>query len=69
MIINIYNISAAMSTMPGGAKSIFLTTRYNAEGPETLGDLRRRNGAPATILSQNCWREGSRVQKNLADDL
>ena len=24
--------------------------RYNAEGPEALGDLRRRNGAPATIL-------------------
>jgi transposase len=24
--------------------------RYNAEGPEALGDLRRRNGASATIL-------------------
>ena len=27
-----------------------LLARYNAEGPEALGDLRRRNGAPATIL-------------------
>ena len=27
-----------------------LLTRYNAEGPEALGDLRRRNGATATIL-------------------
>lgn len=27
-----------------------LAARYNAEGPEALGDLRRRNGARATIL-------------------
>jgi transposase len=27
-----------------------LLARYNAEGPEALGDLRRRNGATATIL-------------------
>jgi transposase len=27
-----------------------LLARYNAEGPEALGDLRRRNGALATIL-------------------
>ena len=27
-----------------------LLARYNAEGPEALGDLRRRNGAAATIL-------------------
>jgi transposase len=27
-----------------------LLVRYNAEGPDALGDLRRRNGAPATIL-------------------
>ena len=27
-----------------------LLARYNAEGPEALGDLRRRNGASATIL-------------------
>ncbi len=27
-----------------------LLARYNAEGPEALGDLRRRNGAPATVL-------------------
>jgi len=27
-----------------------LLARYNAEGPDALGDLRRRNGASATIL-------------------
>jgi Winged helix-turn helix len=27
-----------------------LLAHYNAEGPEALGDLRRRNGASATIL-------------------
>src|SRR6516225_10014561 len=27
-----------------------LLARYNAEGPEALGDLRRRNGASATVL-------------------
>ncbi|MGH6852580.1 MAG: helix-turn-helix domain-containing protein [Methylocella sp.] len=27
-----------------------LLARCNAKGPEALGDLRRRNGAPATIL-------------------
>jgi transposase len=27
-----------------------LAARYNAEGPESLGDLRRRNGASATVL-------------------
>ncbi len=27
-----------------------LAARYNAEGPEALGGLRRRNGAPATVL-------------------
>jgi hypothetical protein len=27
-----------------------LLARYNAEGPEALGDLRRRNGASAKIL-------------------
>jgi hypothetical protein len=27
-----------------------LLVRYNAEGPEALGDLRRSNGASATIL-------------------
>jgi Winged helix-turn helix len=28
-----------------------LLTRYNAEGPEALGDLRRGNGARATVLT------------------
>jgi transposase len=27
-----------------------LAARYNAEGPESLGDLRRRNGSTATVL-------------------
>ncbi|MGC1862936.1 MAG: winged helix-turn-helix domain-containing protein [Methylocystis sp.] len=27
-----------------------LVVRYNAEGPESLGDLRRRNGATASVL-------------------
>ena len=27
-----------------------LVVRYNAEGPESLGDLRRRNGAAARVL-------------------
>ncbi|MFO1124064.1 MAG: winged helix-turn-helix domain-containing protein [Methylocystis sp.] len=27
-----------------------LAARYNAEGPESLGDLRRRNGSAATVL-------------------
>jgi len=27
-----------------------LAARYNAEGPDSLGDLRRRNGTSATIL-------------------
>ena len=27
-----------------------LTARYNAEGPDSLGDLRRRNGSSATVL-------------------
>jgi hypothetical protein len=28
-----------------------LLERYNAQGPEALGDLRRANGAAATILT------------------
>ena len=28
-----------------------LVARYNAEGPEALGDLRRRNGAPPSLLT------------------
>jgi len=28
-----------------------LVVRYNAEGPDSLGDLRRRNGAPARVLT------------------
>ena len=29
-----------------------LLARYNAEGPDALGDLRRRNGTSPTILTQ-----------------
>ena len=32
-----------------------LVARYNAEGPESHGDLRRRNGTSATISNPNCW--------------
>ena len=28
-----------------------LVVRYNVEGPDSLGDLRRRNGAPARLLT------------------
>ena len=28
-----------------------LVVRYNVEGPDSLGDLRRRNGAPARVLT------------------
>jgi transposase len=30
-----------------------LAARYNAEGPEALGDLRRRNGSAATVLKRD----------------
>jgi transposase len=38
------------TTAYGGRWIGQLLARYNAEGPEALGDLRRRNGALATIL-------------------
>lgn len=30
-----------------------ILARYNASGPDSLGDLRRRNGAAATVLTQD----------------
>ena len=45
-----------------------LLARYNAEGPETLGDLRRRNGATATILKPDLLAKlGDRLREPPAD--
>ncbi len=46
-----HTISQVSGTTAYGERWIEqLLARYNAEGPEAVGDLRRRNGAPATIL-------------------
>jgi transposase len=46
-----HTISQVSATTAFGARWIEqLLARYNTEGPEALGDLRRRNGASATIL-------------------
>lgn len=38
--------------------------RYNARGPEALGDLRRHNGAPASVLKPELL---ARLRERLAD--
>jgi transposase len=49
-----HTISQVSETTAFGERWIEqLLARYNAEGPEALGDLRRRNGAPATILKSD----------------
>jgi len=46
-----HTVSQVAATTAFGERWIEqLLARYNAEGPEALGDLRRRNGAPPTIL-------------------
>lgn len=46
-----HTVSQVSATTAFGERWIEqLLARYNAEGPEALGDLRRRNGAPGTIL-------------------
>ena len=46
-----HTVSQVSATTAFGERWIEqLLARYNAEGPEALGDLRRRNGATATIL-------------------
>ena len=46
-----HTVSQVSATTAFGERWIEqLLARYNAEGPEVLGDLRRRNGASATIL-------------------
>jgi transposase len=46
-----HTISQVSATTAFGERWIEqLLVRYNAEGPEALGDLRRPNGASATIL-------------------
>src|SRR5580700_1802505 len=49
-----HTVSQVSATTAFGERWIEqLLARYNAEGPEALGDLRRRNGATATILKPN----------------
>ena len=46
-----HTISQVSATMAFGERWIEqLLARYNADGPDALGDLRRSNGAPPTIL-------------------
>jgi transposase len=46
-----HTVSQVSATTAFGERWIEqLLARYNAEGPEALGDLRRHNGASATIL-------------------
>ncbi|MGH6869406.1 MAG: winged helix-turn-helix domain-containing protein [Methylocella sp.] len=46
-----HTVPQVSATTAFGARWIEqLLARYNAEGPEALGDLRRRNGTSATIL-------------------
>jgi transposase len=46
-----HTVSQVSATTAFGERWIEqLLARYNAEGPDALGDLRRRNGASATIL-------------------
>src|SRR5271166_3507643 len=46
-----HTVSQVSESTAFGARWIEqLLARYHAEGPEALGDLRRRNGAAATIL-------------------
>ena len=46
-----HTVSQVSATTAFGERWIEqLLARYNADGPEALGDLRRRNGASATIL-------------------
>jgi Winged helix-turn helix len=46
-----HTVSQVSATTAFGERWIEqLLARYNAEGPEALGDLRRRNGATAMIL-------------------
>jgi transposase len=46
-----HTVSQAATTTAFGERWIEqLLARYNAEGPDALGDLRRRNGATPTIL-------------------
>ena len=43
-----------------------LAARYNAEGPESLGDLRRRNGSTATVLKPESARQAARSAERAA---
>jgi hypothetical protein len=45
-----------------------LIARYNAGGPESLGDLRRRNGSAATVLKPELLAKLRHRLKDLPDD-
>jgi transposase len=64
-----HTVSQASATTAFGERWIEqLLARYNAEGPEALGDLRRRNGATATILKLELLaRLGDRLREPPAD--
>lgn len=64
-----HSISQVSATTAYGERWIEqLLARYNAEGPETLGDLRRRNGASATILKPDLLAKlGDRLREPPAD--
>jgi hypothetical protein len=38
-----------------------LAARYNAERPESLGDLRRRNGSAASVLKTDASKNSAKV--------
>ncbi len=45
-----------------------LVVRYNVEGPDSLGDLRRRNGAPAGVVTPEVLAKlRVRLQEPLSD--
>ena len=57
-----HEVAEVASTTAFGVRWIEkLLARYNAEGPDTLGDLRRRNGAKRTILKPELL-DGLRVR-------
>jgi transposase len=64
-----HTVSQVSATIAFGERWIEqLLARYNAEGPEALGDLRRRNGASATILKHELLAKlGDRLRAPPAD--
>ena len=50
----IADVAAVTSFVPRWIEQ--LLARYNAHGPEALGDLRRRNGSAPSVLRPGFWR-------------